>query len=68
MLTGNENVSVRFVQGNLLNVKSMDIGEFDYVETSGVLHHLKSPADGMSALLSVVKPGGGVGVMVYGML
>lgn len=38
---------------------------FDYIDCCGVLHHLPDPAEGLRALLSVLAPGGGLGVMVY---
>ena len=41
------------------------MGPFDYIDCCGVLHHLPDPADGLAALLSVLAPGGGLGLMVY---
>jgi hypothetical protein len=38
---------------------------FDYIDCCGVLHHLPDPAAGVRALLSVLAPGGGMGLMVY---
>ena len=38
---------------------------FDVIVTSGVLHHLPSPERGWEALVSVLKPGGAMKVMVY---
>jgi len=38
---------------------------FDYIDCCGVLHHLPDPAAGLQALLSVLAPGGGLGLMVY---
>jgi 2-polyprenyl-3-methyl-5-hydroxy-6-metoxy-1,4-benzoquinol methylase len=38
---------------------------FDYINCSGVLHHLASPEDGLAALASVLKPDGAMGIMVY---
>lgn len=40
-------------------------GAFDYVLSSGGVHHLPDPAVGLRALASVVAPGGGLGLMVY---
>lgn len=39
---------------------------FDYVSCTGVLHHLADPAEGLRRLKSVLKPSGGMGLMVYG--
>ena len=35
---------------------------------AGVLHHLSSPQAGLDALTSVLKPDGGMNLMVYGEL
>jgi len=58
--------NIRFVQGSLLDVAALEPGPFDYINCTGVLHHLADPVAGLRALLSVLAPGGGVGVMVYG--
>jgi hypothetical protein len=44
----------------------MNIGRFDYIDCTGVLHHLPDPAAGMKALTTVLQPEGGIGVMLYG--
>src|SRR3977135_2352748 len=58
--------TIQFLTGSLLDLPSMPIGEFDYIDCTGVLHHLPDPAAGMRALASVLEPDGGVGVMLYG--
>lgn len=55
---------VRFRHGSLLDLDGAE--RYDYVDCCGVLHHLKDPAAGLSALASVLAPGGGIGLMVYG--
>ena len=62
------NDKVKFIQGSLLDCKEMEIGEFDYVDSCGVLHHLPDTEAGFKALDSVLKPDGGMGIMVYGTL
>lgn len=72
---GLEGAPVFFIQGSLLDLSSpsgrlrlnlpSDI-LFDYINTSGVLHHLSSPPQGLSALKSVLTDGGSMFVMVYG--
>ncbi len=52
-------------QGSLLDLPGSGLGPFDYVDCCGVLHHLLDPAAGLAALLSVLAPGGGLGLMVY---
>ncbi|OFX03474.1 MAG: hypothetical protein A3D94_11275 [Alphaproteobacteria bacterium RIFCSPHIGHO2_12_FULL_66_14] len=58
--------NIQFVTGSLLDLPAMNIGQFDYIDCTGVLHHLPEPAVGMRALASVLQPDGGVGVMLYG--
>src|ERR1700722_11410197 len=52
-------------QRSLLELPGSGLGEFDYIDCCGVLHHLPDPAAGLRALLSVLAPGGGLGLMVY---
>lgn len=52
-------------QRSLLDLPGSGLGPFDYVDCCGVLHHLPDPAEGVRALLSVLAPGGGLGLMVY---
>lgn len=54
---------IRFVTGSLM--AAADLGEFDYIDCCGVLHHLPDPAAGFRALLAALAPGGGMGFMVY---
>ncbi len=51
--------------GSLLDLPGLGLGPFDYIDCCGVLHHLPDPAAGLQALLSVLAPGGGLGLMVY---
>ena len=50
---------------SLLDLPGSGLGPFDYIDCCGVLHHLPDPAEGLRALLSVLAPGGGLGLMVY---
>ena len=52
-------------QGSLLDLPQSGLGPFDYIDCCGVLHHLPHPAAGLHALLSVLAPGGGLGLMLY---
>ena len=58
--------NIQFLTGSLLDLPSMNIGQFDYIDCTGVLHHLPDPTAGMQALASVLHPEGGIGVMLYG--
>jgi SAM-dependent methyltransferase len=52
-------------QRSLLDLPVSGLGPFDYIDCCGVLHHLPDPEAGLRALLSVLAPGGGMGLMVY---
>jgi SAM-dependent methyltransferase/Tfp pilus assembly protein PilF len=55
---------VDFRRGDLMEIEK--IGKhFDFVASSGVLHHLKDPEKGLAAILSVLKPGGRLSVSLY---
>ena len=60
--------NIKFVQGSLREAKALVGGEFHYIDCCGVLHHLDEPESGLSALKAVLKPNGGMGIMVYGSL
>lgn len=57
--------NVGFEDGSILDLPGSGLGPFDYIDCCGVLHHLPDPAAGLAALVSVLAPGGGMGVMVY---
>ncbi len=58
-------LSIEWHTGSLLDLPHSGLGPFDYIDCCGVLHHLPDPAAGLQALLSVLAPGGGLGLMVY---
>jgi SAM-dependent methyltransferase len=58
--------NIQFLTGSLLDLPSMPIGQFDYIDCTGVLHHLPDPTAGLAALASVLEPDGGLGIMLYG--
>ncbi len=57
--------NVRFEEGSILDLAGSGLGPFDYIDCCGVLHHLPDPLAGLGALVSVLAPGGGIGLMVY---
>ncbi len=57
--------NIGFESRSLLDLADSGLGPFDYIDCCGVLHHLPDPAAGLRALLSVLAPGGGLGLMVY---
>jgi SAM-dependent methyltransferase len=58
--------NIDFRTGSLLDVAAMGLGRFDYIDCCGVLHHLADPAAGLRALVEVLAPDGGLGLMLYG--
>jgi SAM-dependent methyltransferase len=57
--------NIEWEHRSLLDLPGAGLGPFDYIDCCGVLHHLPDPAAGVRALLSVLAPGGGMGLMVY---
>ncbi|WP_029010318.1 class I SAM-dependent methyltransferase [Azospirillum halopraeferens] len=55
--------AIDFRRGSLLELEGL--GPFDYIDCCGVLHHLDDPAAGLRSLAGALKPGGGMGIMVY---
>ena len=49
---------------DILEVKHLK-KEFDLIECSGVLHHMKNPSFGLSNLLGVLKPNGYMKLGLY---
>jgi SAM-dependent methyltransferase len=57
-------ISVPFVSGNVLALPFQD-DTFDFVISTGVIHHAPFPRDSLRELQRVVRPGGGLFVSVY---
>ncbi len=59
--------NITWVHDSLLNLPALaaGLGTFDYINCSGVLHHLADPDAGFKALRSVLKDDGAIGLMVY---
>jgi SAM-dependent methyltransferase len=59
--------NIEFVQADI--TKAAAIGRsFDFIDVSGVLHHLGDPWQGWRALLSLLRPGGVMQVGLYSKL
>ena len=59
--------NITFIQKSILDFpKTKNMGHFDYITCSGVLHHLEDSDAGLAALKSVLKDKGAMGLMVYG--
>jgi len=57
--------NITWVHDSLLNLPYLGLAPFDYINCSGVLHHLADPDLGFRALRAVLKPEGAIGLMVY---
>ena len=57
---------IEFMQGNLLDLPAMNLGEFDFINCVGVLHHLPDPEVGLDVLLSSLASDGAMAVLLYG--
>lgn len=58
--------NIRWVHDSLLELPNLELGSFDFIGCSGVLHHLADPDAGLKALKSVLKDNGAMGIMLYG--
>lgn len=57
--------NVRFYNLPVEHVNELD-QQFDFIISSGVLHHLSNPAKGLKALADALKPQGAISIMLYG--
>jgi SAM-dependent methyltransferase len=57
--------NLNLFRGNLLEVGELD-RQFDVILCTGVLHHMKDPAAGLSALRNALAPDGVMVLMLYG--
>ena len=60
--------NISWVHDSLLNISPERFGSFDYIQCTGVLHHLENPEAGFQALKSVLKPEGAMCLLVYGQI
>lgn len=57
--------NITWVHYSLLSLPALGLGKFDYINCSGVLHHLADPDLGLRVLRSALKPDGAMGLMLY---
>lgn len=62
-IRGLENIT--WINDSLLNIPALNLGGFDYIVCTGVLHHLEDPNEGLTALKSVLNDNGAMMIMVY---
>jgi ubiquinone/menaquinone biosynthesis C-methylase UbiE len=49
--------NITWVTASIMELPTLGLGKFDYIECCGVLHHLESTAAGLIALKIVLKDG-----------
>jgi tetratricopeptide (TPR) repeat protein/SAM-dependent methyltransferase len=59
--------NIRYAQADILQLGDLD-QTFDFIETTGVLHHLNDPFAGWRLLLTKLRPGGFMRVGLYSRL
>ena len=57
--------NISWLHDSLLNLPTLGLAKFNYINCSGVLHHLADPDAGFRALLSVLADDGAIGLMLY---
>ena len=57
-------LAVNYAQADILAL-GPQVGQFDIIESSGVLHHMADPVAGWRALLSCLRPGGVMRIGLY---
>jgi len=58
---------IDFVQADIMNLGPIG-RQFDVIDASGVLHHLRDPWQGWRILLSLLRPGGAMHIGLYSAL
>ncbi|MEP9358013.1 class I SAM-dependent methyltransferase [Sphingomonas sp. KR3-1] len=56
--------NVRFVQGDILDVAQLG-QRFNLISSTGVLHHMERPDEGLAALTGALAPGGVLRIALY---
>jgi SAM-dependent methyltransferase/tetratricopeptide (TPR) repeat protein len=56
--------NIEFAQADIMKLGTLD-RQFDFIDASGVLHHLAEPWEGWRILLSLLRPGGVMEVGLY---
>ena len=56
---------IEFAQASLLDLPMLGLGEFDYINCVGVLHHLPSPEAGLQALMLSLAADGAMALLLY---
>ena len=57
--------NIQWIRDSILNLPTLGLPPFDYINCVGVLHHLADPDQGLRVLRQALKPDGALGIMVY---
>jgi SAM-dependent methyltransferase len=64
--------NVHFVRGDITTISSISAitanAPYDFMESSGVLHHLDKPAEALTKLVTMLRPGAPVNLALYSTL
>lgn len=56
--------NIRFAQADILALPGLG-KQYDYIESAGVIHHMRDPMEGWAALLACLKPEGVLRLALY---
>ncbi|MFH0906153.1 MAG: class I SAM-dependent methyltransferase [archaeon] len=61
------NVKINFVKADLINsnLEKLNLGKFDLIICTGVLHHTENPKKGFCNLIKLLKPKGKIVIALY---
>ena len=59
-------MKIAWVNDWIESIPRLGLGNFDFVVSTGVLHHLKNPQNGLKIINDAQLPHGGAYIMVYG--
>jgi SAM-dependent methyltransferase len=57
---------VTFHTGSILDLPGLGVGAFDYIDFCGVINHVGDQQGVLDVLAGLLAPGGGIGMMAYG--
>ncbi len=58
--------NIQWITASLLDIPRLGLGTFDYINCSGVLHHLPEPEAGLQSLAGAFRDDGALFLMLYG--
>ncbi|XP_023332166.1 uncharacterized protein LOC111704239 isoform X2 [Eurytemora carolleeae] len=57
--------NIRFFNDKIENIPNLNLGKFDFIESTGVIHHTENPLTSLRVLKDSLKPEGGMSIFVY---